>query len=200
MKIKSSKLTAIAGLISILGHPLLTSAIFAIFILFRLYNTEKALLLSGLVIGGLILPVTIWNYVKVLRGEYSNFDVSERKSRPSMYFLIMILLVILLLILWFNNQTDSLFIGLCFSLVLIVISSLTNLFLKASLHTSLSFFFSFATLVVSGTLGIIMLLLSLLIAMSRLILKRHTPSEVVVGGIIGSLIGGILFYTLRTAY
>ncbi|HYG39731.1 MAG TPA: phosphatase PAP2 family protein [Cytophagales bacterium] len=183
-----------ASIISSLGHPLLTSAIFILFITFYLYDLQKALLLSMLIIGGLIVPVTGWNYLKTIRGDYTNFDVSERKNRNSMYLLISGLMIILIVVLFVTKQSDSLMTGMFFALGLILISFIANLFIKVSLHTSLSFFLSFATLTISVGSGIAMIIITMIIAASRLILKRHTLSEVVTGGIIGIATGGGLWY------
>jgi membrane-associated phospholipid phosphatase len=61
--------------------------------------------------------------------------------------------------------------------------------LKISLHASTSFFLAAMLLFDFGMLGFYAAIVSLLVAISRVILKRHTTMEVVIGGGAGILSG-----------
>ncbi|HEX9060094.1 MAG TPA: hypothetical protein VF941_07925, partial [Clostridia bacterium] len=60
----------IAKCISIIGHPFVTIPAFIFIVLFSTENFLKALLLSALIVGCVIIPTSIRNYIKTKKGEY----------------------------------------------------------------------------------------------------------------------------------
>jgi membrane-associated phospholipid phosphatase len=188
----------IARLLSILGHPLLTTAIFIIFLNFHLFDSTKAFFNVVIIIGIIIVPTIIWNYRKTQKGDYSNFDVSVRKQRNSFYALVIGLTFLVILILFFTKQPKPLYFGMIFALSLFIISFIANFFIKISLHTAISIFLSFSIMIIDLRFGIAMTGISVLIACSRLILKRHSLNEILAGFMIGLLTGASLFYCINS--
>lgn len=184
----------IARLVSVAGHPLLTFAIFITFITLRLYDYQKALWISLLVIGLVIIPVTIRNYVKTKQGHYTNFDVSDPKQRQTFYPFLIALLAVVTLILYFIPDTKSIFIGTLVFFLMIVAAAIINTKIKCSLHTALSIYLSLSLLYVSTTGAVVLAILAVLIAGSRLVLKAHTALEVIVGGVVGLVFGGLMHW------
>jgi len=72
-----------------------------------------------------------------------------------------------------------------------------NLYVKSSLHVSMNIYLSFLIMPINATIGIIVLLLTGLIAWSRIVLGRHTFKEVWVGTILGLIIGLIMFVLVK---
>lgn len=186
-------LVRLANVLSIIGHPLLTISLFTLYVTYQQLTPRSAAIVSGLLICGVILPVTFRNYRKVKQGRFTNFDVSDRKQRHQLYPTVIGLLALVTILLFATNQPLAFGYGTLFSLLLMVCSYLTNFFIKASLHTSLSFFIAWAMALLNPALGVWMALLSLLIALSRFILQRHTFSEIIVGALLG-LVTGAGFY------
>ena len=182
----------IAKYISLIGHPLITISIFVVIAMFAFEEFHKALLISFLVIGCVIIPNTIRNYIKTKKGEYTNFDVSVRKQRNSMYLFAISLLFIITIILFNTKQTRNLCLGVLFGLILLIISYIVNFFIKCSGHVSLTIYLSFLIIPINLIVGIIVLLLSGLIGWSRVELGRHTIKEIFTGAIIGLTIGLIM--------
>jgi membrane-associated phospholipid phosphatase len=182
--------------VSTLGHPLLTVAVFILFVTFHLFTYSTAFVISAALIGLVVLPVTVWNYLKTKQGKYSNFDVSIRPQRYSMYLLIIGLLTGITIAFFATNQPVSFCYGMLFALGLFVISFVSNFFIKVSLHTALSVFLSIALMAITLPLGIAMGIFAVAIAFSRYILKRHTISEIVAGMMIGLGVGSGLYYFL----
>ena len=69
---------------------------------------------------------------------------------------------------------------------------ISNFFIKSSMHTA---FNVFVTLFFSlnPILGIIWFVLTSFVAISRIILKRHTPKEVIMGAFIGTVVSSFTY-------
>jgi membrane-associated phospholipid phosphatase len=184
----------IASVISIIGNPLVTISIFILFITSQLYSSLSAVWISSLVIGGVAIPVTVNNYRKVKSGEITNFDMSDREQRHTFYPRLIGLLAIVTLLLFVTQQPINFCIGGLIFLLMIVTSYAINFRLKISMHTSISVFLALTLFKLSFTGGVAMAVFALLISTSRLILKRHTPVEVISGALLGLVFGLINYY------
>jgi membrane-associated phospholipid phosphatase len=182
-----------ATVISSLGHPLLTGPLFLALVSFRLFDAYTAGWISGGLLGLVIAPIALWNYRQTRSGAYSNFDVSERKQRLTFYprLIGLLLLALAILTLAFPASTSvrdglgllCLMLAVCFGL---------NFLLKVSLHAAISFFLASALCSLKLEWGVGALIASAFIAASRLVLRRHTLSELVAGAAIGLCAGTIL--------
>ena len=72
------------------------------------------------------------------------------------------------------------------------LSFLSNFMIKSSLHTSLNCYLAGSVFIIDKGLGLALFILTLAVAWSRIILKRHTKGEVAMG----FLIGFIAIFTL----
>jgi membrane-associated phospholipid phosphatase len=190
-----SWLRKLAGLFSLIGHPLLTLSLFSVYVAFRQLPLLNAVTVAGLLVGGVALPVSWHNYRQVRRGRYSNFDVSDRRQRAGFYPVLIGLMAAVTGLLVVTDQPRPFWYGAVCMLGLLIGSYAANRFLKVSLHASLSFFLAGAMYLLSPPLGIGMAVLAVLVAASRLILNRHTLAEILVGVLMG-LATGAGFYSL----
>jgi membrane-associated phospholipid phosphatase len=150
------------------------------------YAALRWSMFSGIfVIFGLLLVV-----IGKKRGTFSDFDLSNRTERAKFYVLLWPLLICYVI-------AAFLFRGIFFSLTIVSIGSIIGLVcfelvnekVKASLHIgaatafviTMSFLYGWGFFV--GTVCIIPLL-----AWSRIVLKRHTLTEVFTGGLLGIMI------------
>lgn len=171
---------------------MITFSVFVIIAMFTYEEIHKAFLISFLIVGGVITPNAVRNYSKTKKGDYTNFDVSVRTQRYSMYLFAIVLLSILTIVLFYTRQSRNLCMGVLFGLVLLIISYLVNFFIKCSGHVSLTIFLSFLILPINSVIGILVLLYSILIGWSRVELKRHTKKEIFAGAVIGLFVGLIM--------
>jgi len=187
----------VAKYISIIGHPLITIPLFVIITTFSQSDLKKALFISFLIIGCIFVPIVLQLYRKSKNGTYTNFDVSDRKQRKSMYLFILPLLLVVTAVLYLSGQPANLCLSVFCALILIFISQLVNLYVKSSLHVSMNIYLSFLIMPINTIIGIIVLLFTGLIAWSRIVLGRHTFKEVWVGTILGLIIGLIMFASVK---
>lgn len=184
----------IARYISIIGHPLLSIPVFVTAVLFSNGDFKNSLLIFILIVGCIFVPLILRLYLKSRNGTYTNFDVSDRKQRKSIFVFIIPILIIVTLVLFKTQGYSNVFISMLFATVLVVAAQLINLFLKSSLHVSLNLYLSFLVLMVNVPVGMMLLLFTIALGWSRVVLKRHTLAEVLVGGILGLSVGLLMFY------
>lgn len=181
----------IAHGISNFGHPLLTFPIFILCLLFLEHPFEKAIWISALIILTLFIPL----YFKIRRGtksgKYSDFDISDRHERKNFYPFVLSLVFLVILILYLTHQPQEIIRPLVFGLLLILVNYALNFFIKVSLHVSLSVFLGFLIFEINSIWAVSFIPFVFLMAWSRLELRRHSFSEILIGLVVGILIGGL---------
>ncbi|HEY3387939.1 MAG TPA: hypothetical protein VGK38_00085 [Prolixibacteraceae bacterium] len=185
----------VANFISIIGHPLLTIPIFVTIVMFGFKGFLEAVLISSLIVGGIFIPVILWMYIKSKNGTYTNFDVSDKNQRKSLFLFVIPLLIVVTVALFLTNQSRNLCISVLFALILTVISQFINFFVKSSLHVSLNTYLAALIFTMNFEIGIVVFLFTGLLSWSRVKLGRHTIKEVLFGLSIGTLIGLIMLVT-----
>lgn len=127
------------------------------------------------------------------KGQYTNFDVSEQRQRAQFYPILIGVISLMTVLLFATNQPRPFCYGTACALLLVVSSYGVNRYIKASLHTSLSSFLTWAIYSINQPLGLMMGGFSILIGASRLVLGRHTLLEILVGALIGLIAGTGLY-------
>lgn len=125
-----------------------------------------------------------------IRGIFSDIDVSKRKERTNLYLMLYLLsLVYFVAAIFFKGISFPLSI-VSFSIVLsILLFNIINHFMKISIHTSVASGFVTAITIIFGIEGLISTILIIpLITWSRIVLKRHTLKEALLGAVFGILI------------
>ncbi|MGS0747678.1 phosphatase PAP2 family protein [Halpernia sp. GG3] len=137
----------------------------------------------------LILPVSFWIYRRVKSGKYSDSDVSNREERKSLYiFLIAAIAIFISIDYLINSRLDFVMIYL---LLLLFIMQISNFFIKSSMHTALNIFTAALFFSQNHIFGIIWLMISIIVGITRIILKKHTFQEVLSGTVIALLVSVI---------
>lgn len=140
----------------------------------------------------LILPVLIWIFSRVKSGKYTDSDVSDREQRKSLYLFISAALSVYILFNYFVNKTWD--FVLLYLLVLILLMQISNLLIKSSMHTALNIFVAALFFSENFVWGIVWLLISILVGITRILLKRHTLQEVLSGAIIAVFVSAVYLY------
>lgn len=185
--------TAIAKLISTLGHPFLTVPVFVVFLLFSIEPTEQAIILSVLIIGGIFVPVGLKTIRGVRKGTYTNLDVSDRSQRQRWFIATTLLLLAVTVIIWVTGQARTLRVAVACALLLLIAAQAVNTRIKASMHLAFHVFLGMLILYLNSRAGAIFLLFTPFLAWSRIHLRRHVGSEVMVGVLLGIALGAVFW-------
>src|SRR5438067_9637168 len=175
------RVTTFARLISWIGHPLvfvLASVAVVVGTLLGLrtgFPILLALLLSTFV------PTAILLLSGVRSGRWSDADVSVRKERQRFFPWAVPFSLAGVLVMYLIHAPAYIIRGGAITLALFLASWIINCFLKLSLHALFAFYCAMILFRVGAGWGTIALFLAILVAWSRLFLRRHTPVELIAG-------------------
>jgi membrane-associated phospholipid phosphatase len=127
---------------------------------------------------------------------FSDFDISHRKQRPMLYLVAIFLVFEYISVLYLLSAPKILFIAtLALTLGLIILQMVNN-YVKASAHVAtIIAFVTSMILIHREPLYFLAYIPVILVIWSRIRLKRHTPFEAAVGGILGIILS-IIIYTI----
>lgn len=181
----------IARIFSVVGHPLVLGTFYVIVMAMDNLPSDTAILLSILVLGLVTLPIVAHNLRKLRKGTYSNFDVSDQRKRKGFYHFAIFLFLILLSVLYSLDFPKLVFYNTSIFFVMLLVMALINYKVKASLHASVAFFAGIGCWSISSNISMLGLVLAMAITWSRLELKRHTRTELILGALTGLIFGMI---------
>lgn len=194
MEIKNPVILSISKFISNFFNPLVSLLIYFFYYSYINYNWEEATKKFLPIL--LILIFGFWIYRNVKKGNYTNMDVSNRKQRHSLYvFIILATLVFLAVDYYIHKEIDWTVLMLC---ILLILMQASNFFIKSSMHTSLNIFVAALFFAINPMIGMFWFILSVLIGVTRVILRRHTVKEVLAGGLIAIFVS-LVYLTLVKA-
>lgn len=174
-----------ARFISLLFHPFIISVIATFLIVFKGTSSLIASLEWSLVAGIFTFTVFIFEYYGIKKGYFSNFDVSRRRQRAPLYTFVIVTLLVFILMLIVLRGPMQLIIGATCLTVSLLILSLVNMKVKASIHVAgISAFLLSMGIIYGGYVYLAMFLIPL-VGWSRVKIHRHTIPEVMIGGGLG---------------
>lgn len=186
----------LARSLSLLGPPLI-SILSPFLIVYKstgdpLYALKWELF-SFTYIGTVILFV----FYGVAKGFFSDFDISKRQERIRLFMFSFLTSCLYLVSLFLFHAPWPLITATISIMAGIIIASLVNMMMKPSLHVaSVSAFI--VSLVLWYSMWFLFALVFIpLVAWSRVITKRHTVIETVVGGTIGITLPLIVYFVLK---
>ncbi len=153
----------------------------------------------GLVLGLTLLtlgPPKISHYLLIRQGALSESALGSRSGRLSFWVIGPIvagLVLPVLAILWFSHDRSLLIFYLAL-LGMVLVGSLMLVWLKVSGHAMASAAFVAVAFFFTDVWGWVLLPLMLGICASRLVLRAHTPLEVLVGALVGFTVPSLLFW------
>ncbi len=179
--------------ISNLFNPLTSLFVYFLYSSLKIYTWQETVIIFLPILLLTIVPITIWIYYNVKKGKYTNVDVSDRNQRKGLYFFIFAMISVFLIYDYFANQSVDL--TMLFLLILLGTMQVSNYFIKSSMHTAFNVFVAALFFAINPYLGLVWLGIAALVGFTRIILKRHTIAEVVMGALIASCISFIYLYT-----
>ena len=139
-----------------------------------------------------IIPICFWIIYNVRTKKYTDLDVSDRKQRKGLYFFIEGAMIVYLFFVYLRYERIDMV--LLFLLILLIVIQISNYFIKSSMHTALNLFVAALFFTINPIYGLVWLAASIVVGFSRIILKKHSPAEVVSGAVIAIIISFIYLY------
>lgn len=193
LKTPSSAVLQVSKIISGFFNPLNSLVIYFIVFSTRNFSIAEAIQNFLPIFLITILPISSWIYYNVRTKKYTNLDVSDRNQRKSLYFFIEGAMIIYLFFVYLKDERIDMV--LLFLLILLIVLQISNYFIKSSMHTAINIFIAALFFTLSPFYGLIWFIISILVGVSRIILKRHSRAEVVSGAMIAGIISFIYLYT-----
>lgn len=190
--------SSLARFISFLFNPLNLLLIVPFFILLRLGETMNYALTWTAYTFLFLLAMTLFIRDRVKRGVFTNMDVSKREQRPLLFKAGFLFAIVYLAGLYYLNGPDILMVITVGVMIGIIISSIINTRLKASMHVATISALIFTTAIVFSGYYLLLLFLIPLVAWARLKINRHTLPETVVGGLLGVLLSLCVYALVKT--
>lgn len=187
-----SLLHKISKIISDFFNPLVSLFIFFVYMSSRNYSLHDSITYFLPVLLMIIIPVVAWLIWNVKTGRYTNMDVSNRVQRKTLYVFIAVCVIAYIVYNYFKNGYID-FVML-FILILLFAMQISNYFIKSSMHTSFNIFVAALFFALNIKIGIIWLGIAILVGITRIILKRHTVKEVLMGAGIAFMVSFLYLY------
>ncbi len=176
----------LARTVSIVGHPMVLVPIAVAIALRGRVGIGQGAAILGAVYGAMVI-VAAYLVHGVRTGRLSHIDVSVREERGTFYRVAMASTAAATAVLYFTSAPRGAVFGVACAFGLLAVGSIVNRWIKASLHTAFA-------IVAAGIVGVaapipfaLLLATSAAVAWSRLELRRHTRSEVLVGALLGAV-------------
>lgn len=189
---KTSFLHYISSIISNFFNPLVSLFIYFIFIGVNNYSLKEAISHFIPILIFTALPIIIWIFWNVKTGRYTNMDVSDRVQRKSLYLFIAACIIIYSIYHYFKH--GFLDFVMLFIMILLFALQWSNLYIKSSMHTAFNVFVAALFFAKDMYFGIAWLGIAILVGITRIILKRHTVKEVIMGASIAFLVSFLYLY------
>ncbi len=190
-KIDLKPTVVFARWVSWIGHPLVFITLsVGVIIALRLAN-RAGLTLSLTLLAAVILPTALLLFRGFRSGRWSDPDVSIRAERVKFYPRAISISGVTVIVFLLLPAPAFALRGATVTLFLLIMAALINFRIKLSLHALFAFYSAIILFVVNPVAGAIAFGLAFLVFWSRLYLRRHDLSEMLVGTSLG-LVGGLI--------
>jgi membrane-associated phospholipid phosphatase len=159
---------------------------------YRARDLATALLYALITLFFLSLAPAMYVLIGVRQGKISDLEISNRSERAGPFLFGIMSTIIGLFILLFTNAPKNLETLLFITGISGIIMTLTTLWWKISVHASS---LAGAATILTALYGMVMLpvyLLVVLVGWSRVVLRRHTVAQVVVGSLLSILLTALI--------
>ena len=190
-----SRLT-FARILSIVGHPALLMPLAVVGSAIARGAPAPVLQAAALASGAVAVGVGFYSLRQVRAGHWQHMDASAPRERGQLNLFLMLVLSCMALLLAGAGQPPLVAAGLVIGAGIVAVAHLVRRRLKLSLHAAFGVFA--AALAWPGVPAMLVLaLLAVGVGWSRLVLRRHTRAEVLLGLALGA-IAGLVFQGLAT--
>lgn len=140
-----------------------------------------------------LFSIVFFVFSGMLIGFFSDYDVSKKEERPKLFAFFGIATFLYLGSLILLNGPKVLYL-VVFGIILgVLVISIVNNWIKASIHTATVCAFTLSLVILFGFMFAPALLLIPAMAWARVKIKKHTPQEAIVGGFLGIILTIIVY-------
>lgn len=185
----------IAEVVSWTFFPPLVATIFFIFLIFR-YSSDFGQGLNWLISISpflIFFPIVLFALSYKL-GWINDLDMTDRKERPFFLIVFVASLAIVSAILYFIDVPPKFFVYVFSGLVMTVICTAITFFWKISFHTAVITSVVTAISILGGLRFLPFFILVPLISWARIVLKKHTIWQTIMGFIVAFIVTEMVFY------
>lgn len=179
-----------AEFVSTIFNPVVFVLLMPFFVVYRQTDSEWYALKWVVFTGAFVFVGLLFFLYGRMKGFYSDHDISIREQRHSLYLIAFIASV-------FYFLAAVFFKGIFFPLSIIalgvilgvIVFEIANFYIKASVHMAVVVGFVISLGLIYGPFAFLASFwIILMVAWSRLYLKRHTMEELLMGGLLGTFI------------
>jgi hypothetical protein len=183
--------TKIARLVSIAGHPFVMIVLLVLRLSWAM-EPAGALRITGFVavMGSIPMGWLIWRGPASRRNQAG--DAARSSARPVLYMSLLAVLVLSGVYFHFVEHAAFLARGSVVTAAMVAVAAVLNRRLNLSLHLAFAVYSGLILTQIHLGCGLPILLLTPLLAWSRLVLLRHTLPEVIGGSVLGFVAAAIL--------
>jgi membrane-associated phospholipid phosphatase len=190
----------LARIISYVLNPLTVLVLVPFFLVYRTTHDLQSAILWTIYTFAFLLAITLFLFYGVKKKYFTDLDVSKREQRPLLFKACGILIVLYSVGL-FLFKAPIILPATTFGIIFgILVISIVNRKIKASLHVATISACIFAIAIVYRGFNFFLLLLIPLVAWARVKTKRHTISETIVGGALGILLSLGMYLFIKLNY
>lgn len=186
----------LARFISILAHPFVLIVLLTFLPRFQT-DASDAIRRTASVVAIALAPIGVLMWRCYASGQWKTIDASAKADRPVLYA--SLLAVLFLLGIYFHRTDHSgvLVRGTLCGFLMIAVAFALNHWIKLSLHLAFACFCGVVLTYVDPRYGVPILVLLPFLGWSRLVLSRHSVTEVFAGAALG-LVAAIGFLSSKT--
>jgi hypothetical protein len=189
-----NKKNLIARWISIVGHPFTFIVFLVATSSWRLQGDAHALRTTAIVIVAMLIPLGLFIWNRYSLGHWKTVDASAPSDRPALYTAAFILLIPIGAYFIWRDRSHEMVRGLVAVAILLGILAALNRWIKLSLHLAIATFAAVLIARLAPHFGLALLIFLPFLGWSRLILSRHTRTEVAGGFFVGLIIAGFTLW------
>ncbi|HSK74627.1 MAG TPA: hypothetical protein VK892_23205 [Pyrinomonadaceae bacterium] len=192
MKPEQKNLYQAARIISVLGHPFVLLPFTVFIVAFYELPPARAFTVGIITVFATVVPLLFIIRRKVAAGKWADHDISVPAERRDFYPIVIAVVAISCLVFWFLDFPRPLLIGIFISLILLLAAMFINRRSKISLHLIFITYCAIALTAVSFWVSASLILLAVALGWSRVVLERHSLTQVLSGALLGGFAGFIL--------
>lgn len=188
---------SLAKIISFVFHPM-TAVLFApLLLIYRTTHDLRAASYWTMYTLIFIMFLGLFMIIAVRKKIFSDLDVSRREQRSLLYQIGSVMSVVYLVSLFFLRAPSILYFSTAGIIFGVIVFSLINRRIKASIHVATMTALILPVAISYGQYYLLLLFLIPLIIWARLKTKRHTFSEILVGGSVGGFLSLSFYYIAK---